>query len=219
MADYALGLDYLTFALVAFSFFEILLLVKADQTARRAIESAERQTAISGSQADIQLKQQQLERMQFLATHRPRLKIRRVGNVRFSPTGMPVAATLIVANIGGTEAKIFEIGVDIYQRPKQRHFAVPIVTGNAEPAPRTPIEVAAGKQAIIEIGGTLPITITSPVKDFWRDFEVCALGVINYTDANDIIRSTGFFRIYRPEGGRFYPAPDDDPEADREWEN
>jgi hypothetical protein len=39
---------------------------------------ARRQLLISGQQTDIQRKQQALERLQFLAAHRPRLRIRHV---------------------------------------------------------------------------------------------------------------------------------------------
>lgn len=80
-------------------------------------EAGERQIAIAGSQTDLLKAQQEISRLQYLAEHRPRLKVRHVnimppvsGPIGHSTLpfihGAEVKAALVVVNVGGSEAEI-----------------------------------------------------------------------------------------------------------------
>src|SRR5208283_5284405 len=70
-------------------------------------------TAIAAAQTDIQTKQHAVGRLQYLATHRPRLRIRHVTVCSGPPIknpeffdGTQVKGGLVVVNIGGSDATI-----------------------------------------------------------------------------------------------------------------
>lgn len=175
---------------------------------------------------DATVAQIELAREEFIATHRPKLRIRRIGGVDYSRKDKAPTAKIYVANVGDTDAFLFEIGVDIYVRPPVNAPYRPIITGFTDPLPHGPTRIPPGKQAIIDVSGRLPLTINDIAKIPYGaqdGITLCALGVLNYRDGSKdgapVERSTGFFRIFRPDKGRFYAAPEDDPEADREYED
>ncbi len=86
-------------------------------------DTQERQMLVAGSQADIQLKQHAIGRLQFFATHRPRLRVRHVSVVTADHIGHPtlffnhgaqVKGALIVVNVGGSEAKTVDTRYRIF---------------------------------------------------------------------------------------------------------
>jgi hypothetical protein len=81
----------------------------------KTAEIAEKQIAISALQTDIQKKQHAVGRLQFLAEHRPRLRIRHVcltadmnapGTVSVYRTGDIIDGGLSVVNVGGSSATV-----------------------------------------------------------------------------------------------------------------
>ncbi len=124
IATYTLWLAIFNGLLVVVAGFQVRLLILADRTARfqatqlkQASDSAETQNAIIARQTDIQEKQHEVGRLQFLATHRPRLKIRHVnivaplhiGNMTlFFNHGAEITGGLVVVNVGGSKATIVD---------------------------------------------------------------------------------------------------------------
>lgn len=90
----------------------------ANQSARMSemATAAGQQVAIIAAQTDIQKKQHAIGRLEFLAVHRPRLRIRHVTlDERAEPLGFipwdhgdEIKGSLIVVNAGGTKATIIE---------------------------------------------------------------------------------------------------------------
>jgi hypothetical protein len=90
---------------------------------RKASDIAEKQLAIAAAQVDIQTKQHALARLEFLATHRPRLKVRHINVIdRGKALGIPnmfdhgheVRGGLVVVNTGGSNATIIETRYRIF---------------------------------------------------------------------------------------------------------
>jgi hypothetical protein len=94
------------------------------KTTAESIRIAGQQTAILGSQADVQMKQHAVGRLQFLATHRPKLRVRHVSvadpalhighPTLFYSTGEQVRGGLVVVNVGGSNATIIETRYRIF---------------------------------------------------------------------------------------------------------
>src|SRR5207302_628079 len=56
----------------------------------------------------------ELGNKEFIATHRPKIRLRRIRPIIPLKPNEPAEALIEAANIGDTKATIFEIGVDIY---------------------------------------------------------------------------------------------------------
>jgi hypothetical protein len=151
-----------------------------------------------------------LARAEFVAANRPVLRIRRIApNLPLLP-GNRVNITITVGNVGGTTANIAQVGVDIFVDG----------TFNAEPRelPGLPA-IPAGAQAVMNATGGVRLTEAQIDAIELGTSELLTVGIINYRDDNGVIRSTSFARIYDRPLGRFIKAPEDHPEADREFED
>lgn len=182
---------------------------------KKQFDTADRQLAISGQQADIQLKQQQIERMQFLATHRPKLRIRRIDHIVLA-VGQQITAQIEVANIGASEAIIVQLGASVFFRDPTNPNAAQF---SAIPADVTVPPIPAGKVALVSIRSGQVTTAPDIAAFQARTNELCALGILNYNDPMGVQRSTSFFRIFNHAGNRFVAAPDDPSQGDREYED
>lgn len=154
-------------------------------------------------------------RSDYVASHRPHVRVRRIDHVVMT-VGQPIAAQIEAANIGPTEARIRQIGIDLFFRspanPAGAQFGASPTDVNVEPIP-------PGKSGSVSVRSSQPIT-QAQIQTFQAgQVELCALGIINYEDRNGAGRSTSFFRIYRAAGARFFPAPDDPWQGDREFED
>jgi hypothetical protein len=105
LADYTLWLTGFTGLLAAVSAFQIFFLFRADKTAAANAEIANRQMLISGQQADILEKQKEIQRQEFLITHRPRMRLRGVSGPSQSKGGKSEFNARF-SNVGNTEAHI-----------------------------------------------------------------------------------------------------------------
>jgi hypothetical protein len=110
LARYTAGLFGATVALVLLGAAQLLYLGKSDRTARLGLKIAARQAAInrrqmliSGQQTDILEKQKEMQRQEFLITHRPRIRFR---TVSFLPNEDESLFRAQYVNIGPTEARI-----------------------------------------------------------------------------------------------------------------
>lgn len=124
-----------------------------------------------------------LARAEFISTHRPTIRLRRIKPILPIRPNERIEALIEAANIGATIATIFEIGVDIYvanQPFNARPVSVPIVM------------VEPGKQANINVRGQQ--LSQSQIANMGSGPGLRMLGIINYRDDNGAIRTTSFAR-------------------------
>jgi len=157
-----------------------------------------------------------LARDEFNASHRPRIRIRRIRTLQ-PQVGKNHRATIEAANIGDTVAQIAAIGVDIFPRipghPEPEPFdARPMVQVN-------PVTVGVGQQADLNVMGGRPLTNAQVLRIQEGAAESCLLGIIQYRDARGALRLTSFFRIYERHRARFRRAPQDDEYTEWEYED
>lgn len=155
--------------------------------------------------------QLRLSRAEFIATHRPKIRVRRI-----IPTGalLPDAEINLIieaANIGDTAATIIEIGMDVYIAGTPFN-AIPRPYPNFPPA--GPGKEARTTFATRRMLSEADIDAIEVGTAEWR-----LLGIINYTDDNGVMRSTSLARVYNRAMGRFIPVTEHDPDTDREFEN
>jgi hypothetical protein len=151
--------------------------------------------------------------LEFEATHRARLRFRRVSDAHYAD-GHPVRARVDIANIGESDARVFEVGIDLFFRtgPEQKP------TFNAVPDPREETIPPGMQVSLNVIGGH--VMNASQIKDIdTGSGQLCFLMTVNYRDRQNITRSVSAFRIYNPERRRFMHSPDDDEFAELEYEN
>jgi len=158
----------------------------------------------------------ELGNKEFIATHRPQLRLRyAVGEL--PPAGNFATAELHVANVGQSDAVIQQIGVDIFVRrtnvPNSGVF-------NAAPQPWSDSSsIPPGKEARMDAKSARPINANERPHIVTGGFQLCLLGIVNYVDRNQIVRSTSFFRIYNPNTKRFLRAAKDDQYAEWDYED
>lgn len=213
-------MDYATLAIAIFTgglFIATVKLVRdAKHTSERQIAISSQQTTILGLQTDIATKAHALERMQFLANNRPRLRVREI-TVNPLVADNKVTATVVAANVGNSDATIIAVGVDIFPRLKNIGNSG---TLNAAPLPRQDIPpIKIGQQVTFVVNSSTDITQDTIKRINGNSNDLCFLGIIQYVDGNGEMRLTSFFRIYDSTRKRFVHAPMDDDYAEREYED
>jgi hypothetical protein len=154
--------------------------------------------------------QAEIANKQYIASNRPKLRVRRIEIYR------PVAGQMIkvryeVVNVGGTNAKIIDndITIRIRNMPngwvlyhggageltarRQFHFADDLRQGEAL--------IAEG-----EIVAFNPDWGFNAASSWWND-NLCVIGMIRYIDGNGVIRRTAFYRIASHDLNRFEFMP------------
>jgi hypothetical protein len=190
----------------------------------------EKQMLIQGAQTDIQKKQHAIGRLQFLATHRPRLQIRHVAVVHQGKTighptfffshGTKVKGGLSVVNIGGSDATIVDTRYRIFfsntglpaEAPYDTDFRgnllLPDQILKVGESCATPIEDTAVMEPPDRNG-------TQDIRAFDREgWKIYIMGWIRYRDEGGAERFMGFCRE-RQSDGRFRSISD----PDYEWED
>ncbi len=222
IAVFTFFLAAFTGALFWVSIIEMRYLRRADKTARKLAKITKQQTAILAAQADIALKQHELERLQFIADKRPRLRIRNVvvrpaSVTGYEPTlfhpGQYVGGQCYIANSGGIDAVVVEAHCEVF------------VTNVQLPMER-PYEGKNGNSAIrptIPPGGSVPFPFQSDTiisehqSQAVRNgigYRLYLLGWVEYEDIKGVRRRTAFCRKYDAATGRF--AAVDDPDYEHE---
>lgn len=183
---------------------------------------ADRQLSIMGSQTDIQEKQHAIDRLQFLAEHRPRLRVRHV-NIRQGPID-PAAQSrwmheqkinggLCVVNIGGSKARIIESKYRIFFSKSGLPSEAPYDTG-ARRLFEDGDELSVGQSCAIPIDDIITMTPAPPggsviYQQFEREgWKLYVMGQIRYRDEGGADRFMGFCRLH--DGQRFKPVDDPD---------
>lgn len=184
---------------------------------------AEAQEAISGAQTDVLIAQKQIARQQFLAEHRPKLRVRHVSIVTADHIGHPtlffkhggeVKGGLAVVNVGGTKATVVESRYRIYvsrsglpaSAPYDRSFHKLLLDGQI---------LDVGESCAIPIKDEIVMEPPSAGTDVeLRQFErggwqIYVMGQIRYQDEGGCDRFMGFCRL-RGSDGRFRIVDDQD---------
>jgi len=165
----------------------------------------------TNQQATLTRKAIDLGNREFLATHRPKMRL------RYARAPLPQAnsqgtAELHAANIGESDAIIQQLGVDIFPRTKgvpssgQFTFVVRPWPGN--------LVVPPGKDARMTAAGSIVLSPNDITNIANGTTELCLLGIII-----NVERSTSFFRIFNPHSLRFLRAPADDEYAEWDYED
>ncbi|MGC9953688.1 MAG: hypothetical protein ABSD21_05380 [Rhizomicrobium sp.] len=229
LADYTLLLMIFTGALVIVGALQIRLLFKADQTARRGLEIAGQQTALTGAQADILDKQKEIQRLQFMTEYGPQLRVRNI--VIFPPPdtatqtgilfeGLQWSGQCYVENIGGMTTTVLESHLMVYanqmglpmESPYERLRPNNVISGKfnigeSKPFPFTQISpLATNGEAARAFGGLHPLYV---------------LGWIHYRDdsaqgiVNGVIHRLTFCRQWNHSLRRFVRV-ENDPDYEHE---
>lgn len=206
MANYALGLDYLTGALVFVAFLEIWLLIKADQTARRAIDSADQQAAILASQTDILTKQKEIARQQFLAAHRPKMIARGFDWEKGSTDHPDGGVGFLVLNTGQSDACRIEVECIVTHTDK----ALGRLNFDVEAGPRT-CAVGEGRRWVAPLNAQAQWARASELHMAGNYY---CIGVITYRDGLGTHHETGFCRRLNMKTGTWDRVPDQEREYD-----
>lgn len=153
---------------------------------------------------------------QFLATFRPRLKLRAIRlNQGTDSDGMPIGVLdYSLVNIGASGARIVggNVGADLFV--KNTPFpAIPNLKTefNTLYSSKPDILFAGGEMQLL----TLPLNTTfhpSLIDIFTEHNDLMVVGSIKYVDDNDVARYYGFLRRFEPKTGRFIRV--DDPDYD-----
>jgi hypothetical protein len=188
---------------------------------KKQAETTERQLGIAGQQADVQLKQQQIERMQFLATHRPWLEIRNVEIKRptddgpiFEPNS-PIIGWLVIVNTGGSSARIINTEYRFFTTNRGLPMAPPLEKGQVKPLIYdVPHEMGPHESYRTDIEHA-PLGAKLRWILFGAPDELYIMGAINYADTNSAEHWMGFCRKYVPgkvagSDGRFAPIENSD---------
>jgi hypothetical protein len=176
----------------------------ADDAAMKQAEIARAQIALEAKQTDLAEKQHGLQRLQFLATHRPRVILREAYGLR--DNGHALKASFVLANTGGSDAIIHASKLQLRHEPVTSIRRVPDCTNS--------MDIATCSMAL---GSHLSGEFVSPdVGEMWGlPFEIQTggwgiyfAGHIIYEDVNGMLRHLAFYRKFDEETSRFVPIND-----------
>lgn len=156
-------------------------------------------------QARLIRKSINLARQEFIATHRPKVIVRFIQGPSFDDDAREIIF-VTVANVGINLAIIREFGCDLGRR-MENHWLTGI---NATPKPIEPIRLISGEQHTFTVRSSAAYSDAEIADDAWA--EICALGKVRYADESDIVRETGFFRIFDRKREAFAPSQDESEE-------
>lgn len=175
------------------------------KTAEAAIDAAK----TAKEQADV-------VRQEFLATHRPKIRLRFTDNISII-SGAPLTATLFFSNIGDSEGTVISMSIDFFYREAHslRHTGFRL---KYEASNIFPITVPPGKDAHVSVTGR-SFSADELQKVVNGETEICMIGAVLYSDGAGVERATGFFRIYNPKANLFLRAGHSDPWHERDYED
>lgn len=140
-----------------------------------------------------------LGRQEFIATHRPKIIVRLIEGPLVETEGGPQTVWVTVVNIGVNKARIVHWGADLARRNEGDWVAPGI---DLEVKTIAPVLLVSGQCHSFKVTAKFPYTDTQIAADAF-DEELCAVGAIRYADDSDIVRETGFFRVYDPASKAF----------------
>jgi hypothetical protein len=149
---------------------------------------------------------------EFIATHRPKLRVRRVEGVIEDGDGHEVCF-VTVTNVGDSETFIEAVGHDLARRRsgikgRAHQWIDPGL--NASAWPIKPIRMGIGDRHVFDVRAARVITDADRYADAAGTQDICAVGEIRYRDRFGAYRETGFFRVYDPQSKSFIPIPEEE---------
>jgi hypothetical protein len=163
---------------------------------------------VTNRQAKLTREGIELTRKEFVATHRPRVIIRFIQGPFVSDDNRQFI-WVIVANIGDSATDIEEFGGDLARR-RGTHWLTPGAAG--DPKRIEPITLMSGQRHVFTVTAKRPYGDAEIFSDATGASELCAFGAIRYRDDNDVLRETGYFRVYDSERDAFLPSKDESEE-------
>ena len=186
---------------------------KVAQDSQAAIDAANRNAASAAAQVELAQKQ-------FIATHRPRLRVRYVTITSSTlPVNDKISASIKISNIGESTAIILKIGFDIFTQISPLESGIAFATVYAEPKLIRPMELPPGSTIDIPVKSYGILNQSEITFIISKNIPLLAFGQINYSDGVNIIRNTNFIRKYDININRFRKLDDNDLDADREYED
>jgi hypothetical protein len=190
----------------------------------KATDLAEKQFLMAGAQADLAAKVHGLERLQYLAEHRPRMAIRSValassgkGGFLFHG-GFAPKGSLVIVNTGASEAKVLNTEYRFFWSNTGLPMVPPLGEGQTRPLLADVPHTMAGHESClvaIEADNVLTADVAQSLSR-GVPWKLYLMGAIHYQDADLKERWMGFCREYRaPETvgageGRFVPVDNPD---------
>ena len=169
----------------------------------------------TSNQASLQQKSIELAKHAFNASHRPKLRIQYIDMDPLLNWQNPYGS-IVVINIGDTDATLLSIGADIFPRDKFKQEKIPFKV-TQDPVRKRAVIMPGQQSEYVFISGTkLPEIAINEIKS--GNMELCLIGRIYYLDQNKTKRITNFFRIYNSASDRFLRAAKEDAYADYEYE-
>jgi hypothetical protein len=183
VAEYTRWLVYVTGGLVLVALFQNWFLYQADKTARISAEAAK--ASVDSA------------RQEFVATHRPRMRIRRIHFDGDATILDPLSATLWVVNVGEAVATIegIEFGFARKQNGGWLNRQMPVL-GTGLTALSEPNCKAGEPKMLGLIRATPPLDAQAKADINSGEHEFCIVGVVRYHDEIGITRETGFCWSY-----------------------
>jgi hypothetical protein len=156
---------------------------------------------VTGRQARLTTDALNLARQEFVANHRPRVILRYIQGPFENEEGRQFIWVTFV-NIGANTATIEAFGADLAKRfPDTDDWAVPGL--DAGPKEISPIVLTCGQRHVFTVTAREVPETELELQIFrettTQDYQLCAVGMIRYTDAVSVARDTGFFRVLRGE--------------------
>lgn len=196
-----------TLAIALFTYQLKAATIGLDKSTRRLWRSGEKQIALAGGQLDLAQKQHGLQREEYFASHRPRLRLSRV-KVEFTD-GKPAAIRFALINSG--EGKISEINwhagglvlreigrmVGFYDFSKLEEHTIRF------PAPNF---LNIGEASLQSIEYPIDAAIQQRIIDGVMQLHL--IGGVRYQDTLGVYRVMGFFRRYDSLRQRFVDGQD-----------
>lgn len=205
----------ITFCIQCFVFFrqeramerQVSLMVEQGKVASTQTELMTRQTDLISKQATI-------AQQDYIATHRPILRVRGVLNTvqRVSPqSDLVVLAKITVTNIGSTNANVISRDARLFMLPPHgltsSRWKPEFIDHKVTMLPGVPHEFTEFN-AVCEI----PLDLVDGTR-------VYVVGEIRYSDDRGTVRSTGFVRIFNQSSGGFFKISEGDIFSDYDYED
>jgi len=202
------SISFFTAVLAVFTGALVVIALRADKTSKRLARISKRQLKIQAAQTDLMEKQKEIARQEFLATHRPKLRIRLL-KVDEPIPNLPVTVRYEIVNVGDgqanaiTSAITLQVMTDLQARKWtswSKEFAVPdsLIAGES-------VEVTQVTDATFAKGFVMS--------------KVRVRGIVAYSDGPGTRRKTGFFRERGESLNRFRRIDDQDIASDYEYED
>jgi hypothetical protein len=147
----------------------------------------------------------ELTRESFIATHRPRLIVRYIGNY-YAQDNAPEECVAKVTNVGATDATIIAFEGWMF-RPKLENIG----DKRPEPRPRDPVTLEPGGSYDLQVQSLRTYSDAVMFDAVQPGVELIAWGAVRYKDDNGMERETAFYQRY-DENKRLFVSVRDAPE-------